>query len=118
VWWKINSCTIVDIMSARKKLIRQHFRNVVFTRDGYQCAFCDETQDLDAHHITDRTLMPNGGYVLENGITLCQAHHLLAEVWHTSEHREWADGLHPDDLYQIINSSYEEALCASESLTS
>lgn len=29
-------------------------------------------RDLDAHHITDRNEMPNGGYVPENGISLCK----------------------------------------------
>jgi 5-methylcytosine-specific restriction endonuclease McrA len=58
-------------MSNQKKLIRQKFRDMTFARDNYKCKICgcgDKT--LDAHHITDRKLMPNGGYVKENGINL------------------------------------------------
>jgi len=54
-----------------KKTIREHFRNEVLERDGNKCKFCPRTDSLDAHHITDRHDMPNGGYVKENGITLC-----------------------------------------------
>jgi 5-methylcytosine-specific restriction endonuclease McrA len=103
-------------MSAQKKLIRKNFRDKVFNRDGNKCVFCDITEDLDAHHITDRTLMPNGGYVLENGITLCSDHHLIAETWHTSQHQEWVDGFHPEDLYLKIGSSHEKAIRASKKL--
>lgn len=92
-----------------KKLIRETFRNAVFERDGHKCVFCEKTQDLDAHHITDRNEMPNGGYVLENGISLCPDHHRVAELYHNSNKEVWVDGLHPDQLYQIIDSSYEIA---------
>ena len=103
-------------MSAQKKLIRKNFRDVVFKRDDNKCVFCDITKDLDAHHITDRTLMLSGGYVLENGITLCPEHHFTAEIWHTSQHQNWEEGYHPDDLYKMIKSSYEKAVRASKKL--
>lgn len=62
--------------------------------------------------------MPNGGYVRENGITLCQAeHHMMAEQFHISGGKNWHQGMHPDDLYRMIGSSYEEAVRASERLS-
>ena len=67
---------------------------------------------LDAHHITDRNPMPNGGYVVENGISLCDdGCHILAEVFHQtgSPHPGYA----PADLYAKIGSSYEQAQRAS-----
>ena len=94
----------------RKQLIRQKFRDDVFHRDGYKCVFCDATTDLDAHHITDRSLMPNGGYVRENGITLCPKHHLECEQFHISGGTDWVEGKHPDDLYRMIGSSHELAI--------
>lgn len=100
----------------QKKLIRQKFRDAVFARDGHKCVFCPETQHLDAHHIIDRSLMPNGGYVKENGITLCGLHHSQAEIYHQSGGADWFEGKHPDDLYKLIGSSYEEAVAASERL--
>ena len=36
----------------------------------------------DSHHITDRKEIINGGYVLENGISLCSACHWKAEQYH------------------------------------
>ena len=99
-----------------KKQIRQAFRDAVFKRDGNRCRFCSRTDDLDAHHITDRSEMPNGGYVKENGISLCPEHHMMAEQFHISEGKKWVDQMHPDDLYKLIGSSHEKAVLASERL--
>lgn len=68
--------------------------------------------------------MPNGGYVKENGISLCknpihqdkQSCHLRAEKFHISGGKNWEPGLHPDDLYKLIGSSKELAIKASEQL--
>lgn len=103
-----------------KKEIRRKFKSDVHTRDKYTCLCCgvkgtDET--LDAHHITDRNEMPNGGYVKENGITLCVALcHMKAEKFHITGGKEWESGMHPNDLYLKISSSYEQAVRASERL--
>jgi hypothetical protein len=100
----------------KKKQIRANFRNAVFKRDGHKCVFCDHTDDLDAHHITDRTEMPNGGYVAANGITLCPEHHLQAEQYHISGGKFWTDRMHPLELYEKIGSSIEKAIEESEEL--
>jgi 5-methylcytosine-specific restriction endonuclease McrA len=100
-----------------KKQIRQVFRDSVFKRDNYTCKICGikgDEADLDAHHITDRSLMPNGGYVKENGITVCKgACHLLCEEYHNME---WGYKIHPNDLYFLIGSSLEIATTKSENL--
>ena len=57
-------------------------------------------ETLDAHHITDRNLMPNGGYTLANGISLCPPCHEKAEVFHSTGTA--LPGFSPDDLYRII----------------
>lgn len=68
-----------------KLLSRDDFREGVFKRDGYRCVFCgkkaEETPEgkLDAHHILERRLWPDGGYYLENGATVCEKHHLDCE---------------------------------------
>lgn len=94
-----------------KKKIREDFRNKVFERDNFKCKVCgDSTSKLDAHHITDRSEMPNGGYVKENGITLCDKEngcHIKAEQFHLGNSVE--DGFMPEDLYKLINSSFELA---------
>ena len=61
--------------------------------------------------------MPNGGYVSENGITLCPKHHLDAEQYHISGNKMGIIGMMPDDLYKIINSSYDLAVKKSDELT-
>ena len=59
--------------------------------------------------------MPNGGYVKENGISVCDDCHLKAEAfWSTGEAIE---GFSPDDLYKIINSSFDEAVKSSIELS-
>ncbi len=100
----------------QKKLIRLNFRQAVFKRDNFKCCFCNETEMLDAHHITDRSDMPNGGYVKENGITVCGSCHLECEQYHISGGSEWVDGKHPEDLYRMISSSKEEAFAVSKQL--
>jgi len=110
-------------MGSEKKAVRKTFRDTVFKRDRFRCVMCDmksskETaeQDLDAHHITDRKLMPNGGYVKENGISLCPDCHQKAEVFHSTGTA--LEGFAPDDLYKKINSNYELAVEASNKLNS
>lgn len=103
-------------MASEKQKVRERFRDGVFARDGHKCVFCDRADDLDAHHITDRSLCPNGGYVKSNGITLCPDHHMLAERFHVSGGAEWEPGMHPSDLYVKIGSSKEKAMRDSERL--
>ena len=56
--------------------------------------------------------MPNGGYVAENGITLCDdGCHVLAEVFHQTGLPH--PGYSPDELYARIGSSHIGALRAS-----
>ncbi len=70
--------------------------------------------NLDAHHITDRNEMPNGGYVKENGISVCDDCHLKAEEFHSTGIA--VEGFAPADLYQKIDSSHEKAVAAAEKL--
>jgi predicted restriction endonuclease len=98
----------------KKKLIREAFRNAVFIRDGYKCKICGHNvlADLDAHHIIDRHDAPNGGYVPENGITLCNINcHQIAEQFHNTG--TTLPGFMPDDLFRLIGSSRERAMQAS-----
>ncbi len=104
-----------EVLMKKKKQIRAYFREAVFTRDEYTCVMCG-LSGVDAHHITDRNEMPNGGYVKENGITLCEECHLLAEQYHINNGEQWEKGYHPDDLYKKIKSSYQLAYKQSEKL--
>ncbi len=97
-------------MSRRKKIVRETFRRTVFERDHHTCRICGSEDDIAAHHITDRTLMPNGGYHMSNGITLCPECHIKAEKFHQSGGKEWEPGMHPRDLYGLICSDHETAV--------
>lgn len=110
-------------MSSDKKQIRKNFRDACYKRDGFRCAMCGmksskdtAEQDLDAHHITDRNILPNGGYVKENGISLCPTCHERAEQFHSTGISYL--GYSPQDLYNKINSNLEKAMLASEKLSS
>lgn len=107
---------------SNKKQIRQTFRDKCFARDKYTCVMCGKKStpdkvmdDMDCHHITDRSLMPAGGYCMENGITLCKdICHLKAEEFHSTGVS--CPGYSIQDLYKKINSSVEKAVIASEKL--
>lgn len=58
--------------------------------------------------------MPNGGYVAENGISLCATCHEKAEAFDCGE--EVPPGFSPAELYALIGSSEDEARTASEGL--
>lgn len=73
---------------------------IFYTKDGQQLVA------LDAHHIINRDEIISGGFIKENGITLCPVCHLLAEKFHQGE---GIDGYMPLDLFRRIGSSEEIA---------
>lgn len=111
-------------MSAEKKLIRKNFRDACYQRDKFCCAMCGAKPNkgssftiesfLDAHHITNPKEIVNGGYVLENGITLCESDHQKAEEFHSTGIAH--PGYSPEDLYNKIGSDLEKAIAASKKL--
>ncbi len=103
-------------MSRRKRQVREAFRHNTMNRDGHKRRICGATKDLQAHHITDRSKMPNGGYTMSNGITLCPPCHLKAEKFHQTGGHHWEPGLHPNDLYAMIGEDLEGAILAARRL--
>lgn len=59
-------------------LSRDDFREAVLGRDNFTCVFCD-CPATDAHHIIERRLWPDGGYYINNGASVCGAHHYECE---------------------------------------
>lgn len=110
-------------MGAEKKIIRKNFRDACYQRDKYRCVTCGyqssidkAEQELDAHHVTDRNLLPNGGYVKENGISLCAVCHQKAEQYHSTGTSVLVFSI--EDLYKFIGSNIEKATEASKKLKS
>jgi len=65
-------------ISLVKLLSRDDFREGVFVRDNHRCVNCGG-DGQDAHHIIERRLFSDGGYYIDNGVTLCGECHILAE---------------------------------------
>lgn len=57
----------------------KHWRLEVYRRDNYKCKIddCNCSGRIIAHHILSFTHYPELRYNINNGITLCQAHHPL-----------------------------------------
>jgi hypothetical protein len=109
------------VMSSSKKEVRRNFRDAVFQRDKYACVMCSfrssknkAEQELDAHHVTDRSKMPAQRYHVLNGISLCAGCHLKAEQFHSIGTAY--PGYSPDELYAKIGSSHEQALKTCQKL--
>jgi len=62
-----------------KLLTRDEFREQTFARDNHTCVFCSRPA-VDAHHILERRLWPDGGYYLNNGASVCEEHHIKCEM--------------------------------------
>lgn len=60
-------------------LSRDEFRREVFARDKGKCVVC-KAPAVDAHHIMERRLFPDGGYHLDNGASVCASCHIQAET--------------------------------------
>jgi len=98
-------------METRKqklKRLRKTFVLDCMRRDGCVCKICSSKEDLTVHHILSRKKIPNDGYAMENGITLCPKCHIDAELGR--------NGLIVNYLFNMIGSSESEATEESEKL--
>ena len=66
-------------MSAPVLLSRETFKAQVLARNRGRCVFCESDADA-AHHILERKLFSDGGYYLDNGAAVCEAHHWACET--------------------------------------
>ena len=84
---------------------RTNFREAVFKRDGFKCVICG-ADGVDAHHILERRLWVDGGYIVDNGATVCSPCHIACEKTDISveEVREAAGvkKVIPDHLYDDV----------------
>ena len=59
-------------------LTREAFNAKVFARSAGKCVRCGAPA-VDAHHVLERKLFPDGGYYLSNGAAVCGPCHLDCE---------------------------------------
>lgn len=53
----------------------KEWRMSIFSRDNFECKICKEKVGIQAHHILKWADYPELRYDINNGITLCLAHH-------------------------------------------
>ena len=83
-FWGLKALMDVEIRQSkegRRSSEYKTWRKSVYERDGYTCQHCGEQGGrLNAHHIKPYAFFISERYVLDNGITLCEA-------CHRAEHR-------------------------------
>lgn len=69
---------------------RKQFRESVFARDDQECIvpWCDNDA-VDAHHVIEREVWDNEGYIPDNGASVCEKHHKYAEENHIPPQSFW-----------------------------
>ncbi len=63
----------------------RQLRITVLKRDKFKCVFCDETQNLEVHHIYSFASFPAGRFDPMNCLTLCRYHHKLTPNYGSKE---------------------------------
>lgn len=60
---------------------RKQFRDTVYSETSHTCIvpWCEADAD-DAHHVIERALWEDGGYIPANGAAVCNHHHQAAEA--------------------------------------
>jgi hypothetical protein len=89
-------------------LNRQAFRRTGFNRDNQTCVvpYCEADAE-DAHHIIERSVWDGGGYVPDNGASVCSYHHKAAERNLIPPQAFWMwIGVLTPPLPETVNSMY------------
>ena len=75
--WKVDRNSLVKSEKKHLDSMYREWSINVKKRDNWKCRISDNTCSgrLEAHHILDWHNHPNYRYTLNNGITLCHAHH-------------------------------------------
>lgn len=127
--------------TTNKILTRENFRNNVFKRDSYKCIMCSKDA-VDVHHIIDRTCFEDGGYYMDNGVSLCSEHHIAAEKGiiscellrnkaninnillpesfdETLEYNKWGEPITEDNRYKYPRTKhlpFSEGVCSDDKI--
>lgn len=69
-----------DAARDRRSSAYRFWSQSIKNRDGWKCKMCDSKEHLIAHHILGYKNYPELRYDINNGITLCHAHHPRKKV--------------------------------------
>lgn len=88
-------------------MTRDEFRQIVLSRDKHKCVVC-KSDAVDAHHVMERRLFSDGGYVPDNGVSVCGPCHVKAEkTLITPEELRAAAGITKAVLPEHLYPDYE-----------
>jgi hypothetical protein len=81
-----------------------HFwKKAVMERDDYTCRVCGDNRsgNLRVHHLYSYTAYPEHQFDVNNGVTLCEMHHVEFHKWNGGSHVPCTPGLFQEWLYLI-----------------
>jgi len=53
------------------------WRSLIYKRDSWKCVICSSKTKINAHHIYPGNDYPDKRFLLDNGIVLCEKHHIM-----------------------------------------
>jgi hypothetical protein len=73
----------MNFKSELSLLSRDEFKKSCLARDNNSCIICGSKKNITVHHLIERKLFKEdfefGGYFIDNGVSICEEHHLDAE---------------------------------------
>lgn len=95
-----------NISNEERVLQRNHIENKlwrksVMERDSYACQVCGDSRggNLRVHHLYSYTAYPEHQFDVNNGVTLCEMHHVEFHKWNGGSHVPCTPGLFQEWLY-------------------
>lgn len=95
---------------------KMYWSRAVKERDGWKCRVCGSSERLQAHHISFARNDPERILDIDNGITLCHKHHLIAHRGLYSgsgsvmQHTEWFTPESIAEVEAVINQAIIETM--------
>ena len=76
-WKPADQCVGGEAWKIRNSIEYDEWRWAVYKRDGNKCRVCKERKDpMVAHHLDGFNLFPEKRFDVNNGVTLCDKHHI------------------------------------------
>lgn len=100
--WKTGKTASTFSTWAKNQAAWGEWQEKVFARDGYKCMISGKTENLQAHHIMQKSLNPEKVFDVENGIT-------LAFEVHQKLHELVRKGLSYEEAMEVLKKEYSQS---------